>query len=58
MKNFIKALWQEEDGQDLVEYALILGFIALAAVGTLTAGNTAITGLWTAIDAKLNTAAS
>jgi Flp pilus assembly pilin Flp len=58
MKNFIKALWQEEDGQDLVEYALILGFIALAAVGVLTSTSTAINTVWTNIDTKLGTAAS
>jgi len=58
MKQFFKGLWQAEDGQDLVEYALILGFIALAAVGTLTSANTAITTLWTAVDAQLNNAAS
>jgi pilus assembly protein Flp/PilA len=30
--NFLKRLWQEEEGQDLVEYALLLVLVALAAV--------------------------
>ena len=28
-------LWQEEDGQDLVEYALLLFLIALASIASL-----------------------
>jgi Flp pilus assembly pilin Flp len=30
-----KALWYEEDGQDVVEYSLLLAFIALAAISVL-----------------------
>jgi pilus assembly protein Flp/PilA len=58
MKNFFKALWQEEDGQDVVEYALVLGFIALVAVGGMTTAGTDVNNLWTAINAKLAAAAS
>jgi Flp pilus assembly pilin Flp len=35
MTSTLKAFWQEEDGQDLVEYSLLLAFIALAAVSIL-----------------------
>ena len=28
MKSLLKRLWEEENGQDLVEYALLAGFIA------------------------------
>jgi len=35
MKNFFIRLWQEEEGQDLTEYALLLALVALAAIGTL-----------------------
>jgi|HubBroStandDraft_6_1064221.scaffolds.fasta_scaffold1929890_1 pilus assembly protein Flp/PilA len=31
LMNFLKRLWQEEEGQDLVEYALLLVLVALAA---------------------------
>jgi pilus assembly protein Flp/PilA len=30
-----KRLWQEENGQDLVEYALVASLIALASVAAL-----------------------
>lgn len=31
MKNLLMRLWKEEDGQDLIEYALLVALIALAA---------------------------
>ena len=40
MQNLLKRLWQEEEGQDLVEYALLLVLIALVAATTVrTMGN-------------------
>jgi Flp pilus assembly pilin Flp len=35
MRNLLKQFLQEEDGQDLVEYALLLVFLALAAITVL-----------------------
>lgn len=31
MKNLAMRLWKEEEGQDLVEYALLVALVALAA---------------------------
>jgi pilus assembly protein Flp/PilA len=40
MMELLKRLWQEEEGQDLTEYALLLVLIALAAVAVMgTLGN-------------------
>ena len=49
----LKAFWQEEDGQDLVEYALLMAFIALAAVAVLTTIQTNITKLWNSVSNAL-----
>lgn len=54
----IRSFFKEEDGQDLVEYSLILGFIALAAVALLTSVKSSINTLWTNVNTKLTTAAS
>jgi len=35
MKRLLKRLWKEEEGQDLVEYALIMVLIALAAIASM-----------------------
>lgn len=37
MKALLKRLVREEHGQDLIEYALLAGFISLVAVGMITA---------------------
>ncbi len=52
----LKACWREEDGQDLVEYALLLAFIALAAVAVLSTMSTNIGKLWSAISNSLSNA--
>jgi pilus assembly protein Flp/PilA len=36
MLELLKNFWKEEDGQDLVEYALLLVFIALVVMVALT----------------------
>jgi pilus assembly protein Flp/PilA len=35
MMNLLKRLWQEEQGQDLTEYALLLALIALGAITSM-----------------------
>ena len=40
MDSILKAFLQEEDGQDLVEYSLLLAFIALAAIALLSSATT------------------
>lgn len=30
--NFIKRLWSDEKGEDVTEYALVVGLVAIAAV--------------------------
>ena len=44
MKNLFNRFVKEEEGQDLVEYALLLGLIAVVLVGTITALQGAIAG--------------
>ncbi|HKH70165.1 MAG TPA: hypothetical protein VKA59_02390 [Vicinamibacterales bacterium] len=46
---------RRESGQDLLEYALLVALIALAAVGAVTnVGSTIQTVLWNAIDVATN----
>ena len=35
MKLYINTFWKDEQGQDLVEYALAVGMVAVAAVATM-----------------------
>ena len=53
MKNLLKRLWQEEEGQDLVEYALLLVLIALAAIGSMGSLAKAINGVFSSAATNL-----
>ncbi|MBV9760428.1 MAG: Flp family type IVb pilin [Acidobacteriaceae bacterium] len=54
----LNAFWREEDGQDLVEYSLLLAFIALAAVTVLTSTSSSLNKLWDTISNTLSSAAT
>ena len=54
----LKTFWQEEDGQDMVEYCLLLAFIALAAVAVLGNVKTQVGNLWSTVNTSLSNANS
>jgi Flp pilus assembly pilin Flp len=56
--SLLKTLWQEEDGQDLVEYSLLLAFIALGAIALLGQTSASLNKLWSVISSTLNSAAT
>ncbi len=56
--SLLNGLWKEEDGQDLVEYSLLLAFIALGSIGLLSGTKTSINGIWTHINTSLTSAAA
>jgi len=58
MTSALKVFWQEEDGQDLVEYSLLLAFIALAAVSILNGVGTNIRNLFTGMSTALTSAST
>jgi pilus assembly protein Flp/PilA len=45
----LQHVWADESGQDLVEYALIVGALALGAVATLKGVATNVGTLFTAV---------
>jgi pilus assembly protein Flp/PilA len=47
--NFLKVFWQDERGQDLVEYALAAGLVAVAAVAAMPALSTTVSAVFTKI---------
>jgi pilus assembly protein Flp/PilA len=47
---------REEAGQDLIEYALLAGFISLAAVAAITAVGTALNTLYTNVQGQITAA--
>ncbi len=49
MVQYLQSLRRREDGQALVEYALILGLIAVLAIGALTLLGTNVTSILSSI---------
>jgi len=52
----LKKFLQDEQGQDIVEYSLLLVLIGAAAVFVLTAMGTNISAIFSKINTKLSTA--
>jgi len=46
MQNLMKRLWQEEEGQDLVEYGLLLVLVALVAVASISTIGSAVSKIF------------
>jgi len=53
-----KRFWNEEDGQDLVEYTLLLAFVALASAALFINAGTGISSIWSAASSRLAQAAT
>lgn len=53
LRTFWERFWLDEGGQDLVEYALLLTFIGLAAVGLLNGARASVRTLLTNINSTL-----
>ncbi len=53
----MKRFWNEEEGQDLIEYTLLLAFVALASAGLFISAGGSISGIWGSGSAQLTTAA-
>ena len=53
MRKFLIRLTVEEDGQDLIEYALLAGYIALASVAMITNIGTGVNTVYTAVNTEV-----
>jgi len=57
----LRRLWANEEGQDLIEYTLLLAFVALVAAGLFIQAGNVTAGIWTtanSVIASANTAVS
>jgi Flp pilus assembly pilin Flp len=52
----LKKLWQEESGQAVVEYALVVGLAAIAVITTVVAFREQLIALWEAVTSSVTTA--
>ena len=43
---FVRNFWKEEQGQDLIEYSLLMAFVALASAALFTSTGGSIATIW------------
>jgi len=58
---FLRNFWNEDQGQDLIEYTLLMAFVALASAALFIGAGGSIKGIWGATNSQLaaaNSAAS
>ena len=58
MKAFFATLWNDEQGQDLIEYTLLMAFVALASAALFLGAGGSIAGIWTTTNNQLTQANS
>jgi pilus assembly protein Flp/PilA len=55
MHQMMARLFREEDGQDLIEYALLAGFISLVAIAAVTLVGEGVNNVFGGVKAKVDT---
>jgi Flp pilus assembly pilin Flp len=55
MKELLLKLWKDEEGQDLIEYALLIVLMSLAAIGSIGGLATAVNNVFSTAAGNLNT---
>jgi len=58
MTTFLTQLWSDDRGQDLIEYTLMLAFVALASAALFSSAGGSINTIWSTTDSQLSSAAS
>jgi Flp pilus assembly pilin Flp len=56
MAQYLYYFWREDDGQDLIEYSLLITFIAIACAALIGSGRTAVNSIWTTANSHISTA--
>jgi len=56
--NILTSIWRDERGQDLIEYALMAGFVAVAAGAVAPSMATNISTVFSKVNTKLTAAAA
>ena len=55
---YLRNLWNDEQGQDLIEYTLLLAFVALASAALFIGAGGTIKSIWNTTNSTLTNAAA
>lgn len=58
MKSLLVQLWKDDSGQDLIEYTLLMAFVALASAALFIGAGGSIKGIWSVTNSQLAAANS
>ena len=58
MLTIMKRFWQDEQGQDLIEYTLLMAFVALASAALFISSGASVSAIWQDSNTSLSEAAS
>ena len=58
MIQHLQRFWWDEEGQDLIEYTLMLAFVTLASAGLMSKAGQSVNVVWTAGKLTLSNAAT
>jgi Flp pilus assembly pilin Flp len=53
----IGVFWKDEEGQDLIEYTLLMAFVALSSAALFTVAGTNVSKIWSTSNTTLSKAA-
>jgi Flp pilus assembly pilin Flp len=56
--SLLTAFWNDDQGQDLIEYTLVLAFVALASAALFIGTGGSISSIWTTTNSQLAAAAA
>lgn len=56
--SFLRNLLKDEQGQDLIEYTLLMAFVALASAALFIGAGGSIKGIWSVTNSQLAAASS
>ena len=58
MTTFWARIWKDDRGQDLIEYTLMLAFVALASAALFSTAGGSINQIWSNANSQLSSAAN
>ena len=56
MKTLVQRFLTDEQGQDLIEYTLLLAFVCIATAALFISAGGSISGIWTSANSRLSQA--
>jgi len=54
--SLLTSFWKDDQGQDLIEYTLLIAFVALASAALFIGTGSSVEGIWSTTNSQLTAA--